>query len=55
MQTTDFGTILLAAWQIMNTEFTVYGLTTSYADLFLYSLLAGLFVTAVCIFFRIRG
>lgn len=52
---TDFAQYLIYAWQLMNTEFTIYGLTTSYGKLYLYSLFAGLLITALTIFFNLRG
>lgn len=42
-----FSTIMAAAWQIMNTEFTLYGFTLSYADVYLFSLLIGFVAYAI--------
>ena len=44
----DFQLILSSTWQLMSTEFTIYGFTISYAEVYLFSIISGL--TAYAIF-----
>ena len=43
----DFQNIMLSVWNLMCTEFTVYGFTISYGQLYLFSLLSGLVAIAL--------
>lgn len=39
---TDFQLVLTAAWDIFTKEFTLYGITLSWAQVMLWSIVAGL-------------
>lgn len=43
----DFQNIMQLAWQIMCTEFTLYGFTISYGGIFVFTLLSSLVATAL--------
>lgn len=48
METNNFTTIMQAAWNLMCTEFTIYGLTLSWGSVFCWSLLVVLCLRAIC-------
>ena len=43
----DFANIMSAAWNLMCTEFTLYGFTISYGKMYLFSLISGLVILAL--------
>lgn len=49
MESNYFMQIINIAWDIFNTEFTLYGFTLSYGKVFIFGLLAGLAARAISI------
>lgn len=44
---TDFAIVMQKAWELMCTEFTIYGLTTSFGAFYLFSLLCSIILFAL--------
>lgn len=49
MESNYFMQIIGIAWNIFNTEFTLYGFTLSYGKVFIFALLVGLAARAISI------
>ena len=47
----DYSFVFQKAWEIMSIEFTINGFTTSYAEIFVFSLLVILVVRAIFVYF----
>lgn len=47
----DYSVVFQKAWEIMSIEFTINGFTTSYAEIFIFSLLVILVVRAIFVYF----
>lgn len=43
----DFGSILSAAYALMDMDFSIYGFTFSFWDVFLWSAIAGIIIIVV--------
>ena len=48
----DLGAVILAAYNIMAIEFTIYGYTLSWWELMLYMMIGGILIYAVMRFMR---
>lgn len=43
----DFQTVMNAAWQLMSIQFTLYGFTISYSQVFLFTVLSSIVAYAI--------
>ena len=43
----DFQTVMNAAWQLMSIQFTLYGFTISYGQVFLFTVLSSIVAYAI--------
>ena len=43
----DFQTVMSYAWQLMSIQFTIYGFTISFAQVFLFTILSSLVAYAI--------